>query len=918
LFPGFYTVAFQPEHGSENFIIKNYSRSNVLPTNTWTDIHVSNDGILFIAGIEGLMVHDGFNWDLLSVDTQQELLTNRIHSILETTDGHIYVQDQANHVYYFNNRHKLEVLLNPENGLPLEISNAGIWGGERIYMVEKDQIFVFRGAMLEEELALEGISEIWDVYKNKGQVLLLTTTGMYTYENGELNPLKFDNEVINLNTFSRFEVVKEDLRIISSSGSLCYKLKEKQFCEKHKIKFSEDIEILNVKSVSRYLEEYLISTSGGFYVQNDSGIYPYSDSKKGIRFESEMTTTSGSFLVGADGIWIGDDKMFTPEYEIVDVATDGESLWFTTAQNGLYKIAGNYFSHYSGKEVRNSYAIVEDEEHSTIWIGSFDEGLSKINADGTIKTFTTSNSKLNTNTIRSLYIKRDGTLLVSGWGYAPMELRGDELAPVPGLENFTWLTTNVAEGMYEEENGTLWFGTLDGLIRYEEELPSYYKDKNGNSIEGVTKILSPDNDQSLFLCTIRNGIVILDEDEFHFVSKKGERFSQNVRDIYFQSPDTLWAATYDYGLIRYILGENYSIARSTTFGKEVGLPSSGFHRIIEDEGQLWISSNDGLIMASLEELIDWAEKKVMPSGIRVFKEEDGLENNEFNGGAQNTGFKSADGTIWFANQSGAVNFNPDKFTKKKVQPESFYIRSISNGIEVQEFPVADTIETDNRYPVEIAYAHINITDNNTPGIWYQINNANWIKSNKTGTIQLSEEHSEFSTINFANAPGDETIYTLHLRHFNTGGRVPFYLFITAMILGVAGLLGYLAYSSKIRKIGTEHEGEEPKSDFDTIELVINENFTNENFNLEMLSRKTGMSRSKVYRVWKEKREESLNDSILAKRLSYAIEILTCEDCNITETAHRSGFSSQSYFSKVFKKYYGMSPSAYVKKREEDS
>ena len=79
-----------------------------------------------------------------------------------------------------------------------------------------------------------------------------------------------------------------------------------------------------------------------------------------------------------------------------------------------------------------------------------------------------------------------------------------------------------------------------------------------------------------------------------------------------------------------------------------------------------------------------------------------------------------------------------------------------------------------------------------------------------------------------------------------------------------------------------------------------------------------MSRSKVYRVWKEKREESLNDSILAKRLSYAIEILTCEDCNITETAHRSGFSSQSYFSKVFKKYYGMSPSAYVKKRQEDS
>jgi AraC-like DNA-binding protein len=45
-------------------------------------------------------------------------------------------------------------------------------------------------------------------------------------------------------------------------------------------------------------------------------------------------------------------------------------------------------------------------------------------------------------------------------------------------------------------------------------------------------------------------------------------------------------------------------------------------------------------------------------------------------------------------------------------------------------------------------------------------------------------------------------------------------------------------------------------------------------------------------------------------MTKACELLK-EGNNVSETAYRTGFSDPNYFSKVFRKTYGMSPSDYI-------
>lgn len=55
------------------------------------------------------------------------------------------------------------------------------------------------------------------------------------------------------------------------------------------------------------------------------------------------------------------------------------------------------------------------------------------------------------------------------------------------------------------------------------------------------------------------------------------------------------------------------------------------------------------------------------------------------------------------------------------------------------------------------------------------------------------------------------------------------------------------------------------------------------------------------------------DLINLIRLNKAIELMSNEHCNINETAFRCGFTSASYFSRTFQKYYNERPTAYIKR-----
>ena len=71
-----------------------------------------------------------------------------------------------------------------------------------------------------------------------------------------------------------------------------------------------------------------------------------------------------------------------------------------------------------------------------------------------------------------------------------------------------------------------------------------------------------------------------------------------------------------------------------------------------------------------------------------------------------------------------------------------------------------------------------------------------------------------------------------------------------------------------------------------------------------------VSKQYCMRVFKKYMSTTISDYILGLRMRHAAYLLGSTYMNVSQTADYLGFSSTSYFSRVFKSYYGISPSDY--------
>ncbi len=100
---------------------------------------------------------------------------------------------------------------------------------------------------------------------------------------------------------------------------------------------------------------------------------------------------------------------------------------------------------------------------------------------------------------------------------------------------------------------------------------------------------------------------------------------------------------------------------------------------------------------------------------------------------------------------------------------------------------------------------------------------------------------------------------------------------------------------------------------DTVMEVIRKNLDNPDFSVENLSRDVGMSRVHLNRRLKETMNISPSDLIRSMRLKQAAWLLIHNEANVSEVSYRIGFSSPSYFSNAFHRYFGMSPKEFLAK-----
>ena len=94
---------------------------------------------------------------------------------------------------------------------------------------------------------------------------------------------------------------------------------------------------------------------------------------------------------------------------------------------------------------------------------------------------------------------------------------------------------------------------------------------------------------------------------------------------------------------------------------------------------------------------------------------------------------------------------------------------------------------------------------------------------------------------------------------------------------------------------------------------IEDEWMNSTLNVDDFCANLGYSQSQLYRKMTSILKKSANRFIQDFRLAKALKLINKKDKNISEIAFETGFNSVAYFSKCFKKKYGILPSTYLNK-----
>ena len=90
---------------------------------------------------------------------------------------------------------------------------------------------------------------------------------------------------------------------------------------------------------------------------------------------------------------------------------------------------------------------------------------------------------------------------------------------------------------------------------------------------------------------------------------------------------------------------------------------------------------------------------------------------------------------------------------------------------------------------------------------------------------------------------------------------------------------------------------------------IYENYQNE-ISVEDIANAANISKSECFRCFRSMIEKKPIEFLNEYRLKKALELLTAADMPVTEVSLSCGFGHISYFGKLFREVYGMSPREY--------
>ncbi len=594
-----------------------WTTDNGLPQNTVRAIVQTRDGYLWLTTVDGLARFDGVRFVVFDKSNTKGLSSNRFTALHEDLDGTLWAGTEDNGVTQYRNG--VFTSFTKADGFP------------------SNQILSFSRA-------------------SNGELIIVTVSGAYCFRNGQF-------------VLAPSEYQRNDAKFYLGPSGTQWTI------ERHGIRQVKEGRVIQYSFPVIFSDVHF-------------NLWPYEDRQGNLWVCDSLNLYR---LCDGQIARLGEKDGLPPEAVLIPFCDDDEGgVWFAQRAGSKMKPIGTARFQHGRFTVYGSSAglppvtigpIFKDRE-GTIWAGSV-RGLFRLKKQ-LMTTYSTDNG-LPHNEVYPMLQLRNGDVLV-GTVQGLSRFRNGTFRDVPLGGGYN------VQALYEDSNGVVWIGKIAGLIRYQNgkvkdlseavnnwsvwtihddghdnlwvgtdhglfkfngDRPSaLFTTKDGLPSDDV-KIIHQDHQGTLWLGTY-GGLAQLKDGKFTTYTTAQGLTGNRVRSIYEDAEGTLWIGTYDDGLSRFRDGKFVS------YRVEHGLYNNGVFKILEDRrGNFWISCNKGIYRVNRYELNAFADGRIPAINSIVYGKQDGMLNNECNGGRQPAGFIAGDGKFWFPTQGGVVVVDPE-------------------------------------------------------------------------------------------------------------------------------------------------------------------------------------------------------------------------------------------------------------------
>lgn len=606
---------------------RNINVDNGLSSNTINCIFKDSNKYIWLGLPNGLNRFDGV--DIMSV---KHFENQFIVSISEIDSVNFFVASDKE-LYRYNRRENTVIRYQQETDQNIKIKKILPDKRQNLLIATDKGLFVLANNKVRKIHTIS--SDITDITVDDNNIYWLTTTsGLIGYNviSGRLDTYYLVNNNESNNSFSSLCFSNNNIYLGSQNSIYNFDVKTKTFS---KLTDLDNNYILNIYYKNNRL--YVGTNGGGLKIISLTDHTVVSLTHNPSNPESISSNAIYSFLLDGNSYWIG--------------TFVGGLNYTPSVKNtfGIYNKAGIFDSR--GTNIRsmnlNENRQILGTRNGFIYF-----------AKDKIYTFGTENTQvLKSNIILCIYPFKD-KYLIGTYGGGIYLFNPDKLT-VDIFKKDNIFVDNSFYSITNDNDGHIWFGTLNGLIKYDIEEDKYevFTTLNSGLINKDIYYITADAKKRIWIGT-NEGICYYEKGKIYVPKNIDLSFIKTVRYLFSDKAGNIWIGSEKEGLIK-VSPDIDSFEHITTSDF---LPDNYVLSIIEDQEQyIWICTPKGMVRYNPQS-----------ADYRIFSLYDGIPWYIFNSAAQMTD----DGTLWWGNEKGLVYLNPKNGLSKSNSDSRIIITSV--------------------------------------------------------------------------------------------------------------------------------------------------------------------------------------------------------------------------------------------------